>query len=102
MANPYPAASLAAELWEAAAAATPIAPRPAAIAPTPRVHAVRATGRGDSHPQARSRRRAVLDFIREQPGRKCTLEALEGAFGGRVARGDVQKLIEKGHLEPCA
>lgn len=106
--NPYEAGSLAAELWAAAqqrAVIEPRAPAPPRTTPpgAPRgVSAVRARAEGGaSHLQAGSRRRAVMDFIRAQPDATATITLLTEQFT-RAVRGDVQKLLAKGHLEVVA
>lgn len=93
--------TLAHHLWIATQAMKPIEPRPKrqpSSEPRKKILAVRATGKGDSHPQKASRRRAILDWIRAQPDQRCTIEALEAQFQQPV-RGHVQKLIERKHLE---
>ena len=98
--NPFQPGTLAHQLWIATQAMKPIEPRPKRQPSSePRkILAVRATGKGDSHPQKASRRRAILDWIRAQPGQAATIEALEAQFQEPV-RGHVHKLIEKKHLE---
>lgn len=100
--NPYKLATLAHALWTACRNAPTIEPRAPRSSPAPRtrIESVRATGRGESHPQKTSRRRAVLDWIVAQPDGVATIAALEAAFPGEPVRGHVQKLIDKNHLEP--
>lgn len=100
--NPFKPGTLSHGLWVATRAMRPIAPRPKrqpSAAPRKKVVAVRLTGRGESKPQKASKRRAILDWIRETSGDEpVTIEAMERHFNEGV-RGHVQKLIEMHHLE---
>lgn len=100
--NPFQPGTLSHGLWVATRAMRPIAPRPKrSVSTTPRkkVVAVRLTSQGESSPQKASKRRAILDWIRETAGdAPVTIVALEEHFN-EAMRGHVQKLIEKQHLE---
>lgn len=100
--NPFQPGTLSHGLWVATRAMRPIAPRPKrepSAAPRKKVVSVRITGKGESNPQKASKRRAILDWIRETAGEEpVTIAALEEHFDENV-RGHVQKLIEKQHLE---
>ena len=100
--NPFQPGTLSHGLWVATRAMRPIAPRPKrspSTAPRKKVVAVRLTGRGDSKPQKASKRRAILDWIRDTTGQeRVTVDAIEANFKEPV-RGHIQKLIEMQHLE---
>jgi hypothetical protein len=98
--NPYKPGTLTHALHEACAATEPIAPLAAQTVRPKRItiQRIRATGTGQSKPQAASARRAVLDWIAAQPEASATVADLEAHFAA-PCRGHVQKLVEKGHLE---
>lgn len=99
--NPFKPGTLAHGLWVATRAMRPAQPRPKrspAATPRKKIVAVRCVEGGESNPQKASKRRAILDWIAEQPDSTVTVAALEQHFNEPV-RGHVQKLIEKKHLE---
>lgn len=65
-----------------------------------KIEAVRAA-EGRTTLQAGSKRRSIMDWIRDQPDQTATLAAIEAEFESSV-RGHVHKLIEVGHLEVLA
>lgn len=104
--NPYAEGTMSHALHEEIARQAPIAPRPkkAELPPeqqAPRVtlDRVRATNAGTSRVQEGSVRGAVLRAVRAAPGGVITVLALEELLKQPV-RGHLQKLIEKGHVEP--
>lgn len=101
--NPYKPGTMAHSLWVATSSVErhkaqerkpASGPRPSKTTFT----AVRATTTGTSKLQAASARTAVFRWIQAQKADAVTLEACIAAHGPG-ARGHIQKLLEKGHLE---
>lgn len=104
--NPYAEGTMSHDLYEEIAAQKPIVPRPkkAELPPEQQVprqtlDRVRAVPGGTSKVQEGSMRGAVLRAVRSAPGGVTTVLALEELLKQPV-RGHLQKLIEKGHIEP--
>lgn len=104
--NPYAEGTMSHDLYAEIAAQQPITPRPkkAELPPEQQVarvtlDRVRAVPGGSSRVQEGSMRGAVLRAVRAAPGGVITVLALEELLKQPV-RGHLQKLIEKGHVEP--